>query len=210
MKLWGAGTPRTLRPLWAMAELGLEYEHVKFSPRSATMDEAEFRSLSQRRKVPLLEDGDLVIGESAAIVYYLAQQYGGEVLPNALPGSKEWACAQEYSMYIMTEIDARLYTVRLHGEPPAGLSEIYGAAPAAVNAARDYVSRGFGEAERWIADSGEFALGAQFSSVDILLTTCLAWAVDYEIPLPPHLKAYFSQVSARPGFIRAMGENEPA
>jgi hypothetical protein len=51
-------------------------------------------------------------------------------------------------MFIMTEIDARMYTVRLHGEPPAGLSAIYGSAPAAVEAAKQYADRGLQEAAR--------------------------------------------------------------
>jgi glutathione S-transferase len=83
--VWGIGTPRTLRPLWALAELGLEYDHRKIPPRGPGMEDPRFRALSERHKVPFYEDDRVKIGESAAIVGYLADRHGGDVLPTAQP-----------------------------------------------------------------------------------------------------------------------------
>ena len=34
IKLWGAGTTRTLRPIWMAEELGIDYELVYIGPRT--------------------------------------------------------------------------------------------------------------------------------------------------------------------------------
>ena len=75
LRVWGVGTPRTMRPHWALAELGLDYETREILPRSPAMESPEFLRISRRRKVPILECGDLVIGESGAIVFHLAERH---------------------------------------------------------------------------------------------------------------------------------------
>ncbi|MGK3936778.1 glutathione S-transferase family protein, partial [Enterococcus faecium] len=66
-----------VRPHWAMAELGLTYETRAIGPRTGETKTAEYTKLNPRQKVPLLQDGDFAIGESAAIVAYLSRTYGG-------------------------------------------------------------------------------------------------------------------------------------
>ena len=76
--LWGAGTPRTLRPHWALHELALEYTHHPIHPRSGETETAEFTKLNPGQKVPVLKDGDFILTESAAMVFYLADKYGND------------------------------------------------------------------------------------------------------------------------------------
>ena len=66
--LWGVGTSRTVRAHWAMHELGLAYETRPIGPRTGETKTAEYTALNPRQKIPLLQDGDFCIGESAAIV----------------------------------------------------------------------------------------------------------------------------------------------
>src|SRR5437764_1092484 len=75
LTLWGVGTSRTIRPHWAMQELGLPYKTMPIGPRTGETKTAEYTKLNPRQKVPLLQDGDFCIGESAAIVAYLSQMY---------------------------------------------------------------------------------------------------------------------------------------
>ncbi len=207
---WGIGTPRTLRPLWALAELGLAYDHKKILPRGPGMDDPRFRALTERHKVPFYQDERVEMGESAGIVSYLADRYGADVLPMPVPGTQERAMLQDYTMFIMTEIDARMYTVRLHGEPPAGLSEIYGAAPAAVEAAKQYAHKSLQEASRWFNDGRLFVMGERFGTADILLVSCLDWALHYGMDLPAPLGIYRDRVASRPGYLAAMAQNDPS
>jgi glutathione S-transferase len=208
--LWGTGTPRTFRPQWALAELGLDYDHRKILPRSAGMDDPQFLALSKRHKVPFYEDDRVKMGESAAIVSYLADRHGADVMPMPAPGTEERAILQDRTLSIMTELDARIYTLRLHCDPPNGLSGTYGAAPTAVDAARKYVDRQLHGAAGWLAGGQEYVMGERFGTTDILLVSCLDWALSYKMNLPVPLGEYRDRVASRPGYQTATASNDPS
>ncbi|NIO09097.1 MAG: glutathione S-transferase family protein, partial [Deltaproteobacteria bacterium] len=75
--LWGAGTPRTMRAHWILQELELDYEKRPIGSRTGETQDPEYIKLNPREKIPLLQDGDLTVAESAAIVTYLGETYGG-------------------------------------------------------------------------------------------------------------------------------------
>ena len=205
--LWGLATPRPLRPLWTLLELGLDFEHQKVGPRSPEMDDPDFVALNPRHLVPYYVDDQVSMGESSAISIYLADRYGDSLLPMPTPGTAERAMLQERTMFLMMEVDARLYTVRLHGDPPAGLSNIYGAAPAAVEAAKQYVDHSLQEVVRWFSDGRDYVMGERFGVVDILLTSCLDWWLLYALPLPEPLGEYRDRIAQRPTYVAAMAQN---
>jgi glutathione S-transferase len=204
-RLWGIGTPRTLRPHWMLIELGLEYETRKIITRSDDMRAPAFRALSDRGKIPLFEDGPLMIGESAAIVLYLADRYRHVASLAPLPGSDERARHDELCFFVMTEMDALLYTIRRH----AGLPEIYGESEVAVRAAEDYFLRSAGEVESRLRDGRPHLLGDDFSVADLLLKTCLDWAGFVGIAIPEALARYAAAIGERPAFGVAMKVNFP-
>ncbi len=74
--LWGVGTTRTMRPHWVLHKLGLDYERHLIGSRTGETETPEFRALNPRGKIPVLQDGDLTLAESAAIITYLADIYG--------------------------------------------------------------------------------------------------------------------------------------
>lgn len=74
--LWGVGTSRTIRPHWALHELGLSFELRTILPRTGETQTHEFTALNARQKIPLLQDNGLVLTESAAIISYLSDTYG--------------------------------------------------------------------------------------------------------------------------------------
>jgi len=157
--------------------------------------------------VPFYEDDRVKIGESAAIVTYLADRHGGDILAMPAPGTEARAILQDRTLFVMTEIDARIYTIRMHADPPIGLSETYGAAPVAVDAAKRMVDRQLQEAARWLENGSAYVSGQQFGVVDILLTTCLEWARLYGLDLPELLGDYRERIASRPGYEKAMAQN---
>ena len=74
MKLWHCADARSLRPLWAMEELGLEFdlETMPFPPRYA---HPGFKELAPLGTVPYFTDGDTVMTESSGICLYLVEKY---------------------------------------------------------------------------------------------------------------------------------------
>ena len=75
MKLWHCNNARSLRALWALEEMGLEYELVvmPFPPRFLYKDYLKINPLGT---VPYFVDGDTHMTESTGICHYLVEKYG--------------------------------------------------------------------------------------------------------------------------------------
>ena len=87
LKFWGAGTARTLRPIWMAEELGLDYKLLPIGHRTGETRTEEFSLLNPKQKIPLMEDGDFVLSESLSICRYLQNKYPSESM--ALPSTME-------------------------------------------------------------------------------------------------------------------------
>ena len=206
MILWGAGTTRTLRAHWALHELGLEYERRPIGSRTGETQEPAFVKLNPREKIPVLQDGDLTLAESAAIVSYLAETYADAAVLIPAVGTPERAAYYEWAFFTMTELDAHtLYVMRKHRDLP----ELYGESPEAIRTAQEGFKKQVAVAEQRLADT-PYLLGERFSGVDILLTTCLTWAAYYRIPLRPTLRAYVERTTGREAYGSAVEANRPS
>lgn len=207
-KLWGIGTGRTLRPIWTAVELGLvrdvDFELVEVLTRTARMERPDFKAVSPRGKIPMLEDGDLRIGESAAISLHLADCSRDRATLAPRPGTRERTVHDELCWFAMTEMDAILYILRRHD----GLPEIYGASEVAVESAKAYFQRSSEEIERRLQDGRPFVTGQTFTVADIVVFTCYSWSQSlYQIPLGAAFHAYGERVSARPSLAAATAMN---
>lgn len=205
LRVWGIGTARTLRAHWVLAELGLRYEARPVLPRTPAMDEPEFRRVSPRHKVPILEDGDLVIGESGAIVLHLADRHRDRVVLTPEFGTPGRSVLHDLLLFTLVELDAVLYVIRRH----EGLSSEYGASPVAAAAARAYVARQLAEIERRLADGRPHLLGEDFGAADLVLVTCLQWAQAVGVELPEIVLAYVARIAERPAARAARSANFP-
>jgi glutathione S-transferase len=74
MKLWHCRGSRSIRPLWALEEMELEYEVevLPFPPRIYHREYIETNSLGT---VPYFVDGDARMTESSGICLYLVEKY---------------------------------------------------------------------------------------------------------------------------------------
>src|SRR5208282_5774878 len=192
LTLWGAGTSRTMRPHWMLQELGIEYEFHPIGSRTGETLTDEFRRLNPRHKIPVLQHGSFVLTESAAIIQYLSETFTNPGLMAAPSNAERRAALNEWCYFILTELDAgSLYVMRRH----VSLEHIYGGAPKAVEAARNYFMENAEAMAPRIAKSGQYLMGDQLSIADILLMTCLDWAVTDRIPLSDTLHGYRSRVA---------------
>jgi len=81
LKLYHNPMTRSLRVLWLLEELGLDYslESVEFVP---PVEGKLFAQKTPTGRFPTLEDGEITIGESGAIIEYLIERYGeGRLAP---------------------------------------------------------------------------------------------------------------------------------
>ena len=75
MKLYHCPNARSVRPLWTLEEMGLDYELVvmPFPPR---FEYEGYLDINPLGTVPTFIDGDLTMTESTAICQYLVDKYG--------------------------------------------------------------------------------------------------------------------------------------
>ena len=74
IKLYHLPRTRSVRIIWLLEELGLDYEVEVLT--GDTKSAPAFLKISPFGKVPAIEDGDLVLTESVAIVQYILSEYG--------------------------------------------------------------------------------------------------------------------------------------
>ncbi|MCF2524825.1 glutathione S-transferase family protein [Bradyrhizobium sp. G127] len=198
--LWGAGTSRTIRAHWALHELDLSYTSRPILPRSGETKTAEYTALNPRQKIPLLQDGDLTIGESAAIVAYLANKHQRSDCALVPDCPKLYAKWLEWCFFIVTELDSTsLYVMRRHGTNK-GLAHIYGEAPQVVTKAGEYFREQLRHVDVALSDGRKYLMGSQFTTADILLATCLTWAIDYGVGICDSAAPYLERVTSRAGY----------
>jgi glutathione S-transferase len=202
--LWGVTTSRTLRALWALHELGLDYTLHPIQPRTGETQTAEFARINPRRKIPVLQDGDFTIAESPAIIAYLSETYAtadNTLIPRDPRHRAQWL---EWCFHIAMELDATsLYVMRRHRD----LKHIYGEAPIAVDSASNYFQTQLRHVVQALEGGRPYLVGDRFSSADMLLTTCLVWAINYGVPVPPVCTDYAAHIARRPAYHAALRAN---
>lgn len=204
IKIWGAETSRTFRPIWVAEELGLDYEHLPIQPRTGETQTDEFTSLNRKQKVPFLEDGDLRLSESIAICRYLIRTYPNANI-NKPNNNVELAKEDEWLSYIYGEFDeTALYVMRRHGE----LAQIYGHSETVLKSCKAYVVRHLAVLDHHLKDH-EYLTPMGFSLADMILVSCLDWADFYQIDIPISVKEYRDRIAERPAYLKAMKTNFP-
>ena len=203
--LWGAGTARTLRPIWMAEELGLAYTLHPISPRTGETQTPAFTALTRKQKVPFFESDAVRLSESLAICRYMQGAFPASGWPVPQDGIAQ-AKEDEWCAYIYGEIDeTALSVIRRHED----LHDIYGAAPEAAASARAYLDRHFAVIDAHLADC-ETLLESGFGLADLLLVSCLDWAGFHKCALPAHLAAYRTRHARRPAYKKAMKINYAA
>jgi glutathione S-transferase len=72
---WGSGSPFSWRVLLAMEHKGLPYDSQQLHFDKQEQQSPQMLKLNPRGRVPVLKDGDYVVFESVAVLYYLDVKY---------------------------------------------------------------------------------------------------------------------------------------
>ncbi len=202
LEIWGAGTARTLRPIWMAEELGLEYELFPIGPRTGETQMKEFTKLNKKQKIPLLKHDDFILSESVAICRYLRGISNSKNIFSP-QDDKTMALEDEWCNFIYGELDeTSLYVMRRHFD----LKDIYGDSPKVVESCRNYFEKYLAIIEN-IFSYQDTLFGYDFGLADILLTTCLDWAEAYEFKLPLNVSRYHESTRNREAYKIAFDIN---
>jgi len=190
----GKGLARDMRVRWALEEVGQPYE-VRLVSFSA-MKEPAHRALHPFGQIPTYEEGDLVLFESGAIVFHIAERQAG-LMPddaNARARAITWmfAALNTVEPPILELVTAKI----LEGDKPWAGERL----PLVKDRIRhrlDDLSVRLGDAD-WL--DGAFSAG-DLMMVHALLRLRPSGILDEY----PNLAAYVARGEARPAFRRAFG-----
>ena len=194
LKIWGRpSSVNVQKVMWTVRELALPHTVVQAGGQFGGLDTPEYGKLNPNRKVPVIDDGGLVLWESNAIVRYLAARYGeGSLWPTDLAVR---AHADRWMDWTATEwqgamVPAFLGLIRT----PEGQRNL-AAIEASTRKAND-----LGLMLEGALQHGEYIAGTQLTMGDIVLG-CVAhrWlAMPIERPATPALSAWYRRLMMRP------------
>ncbi len=203
MKLWHCASARSLRPLWTLEELGLEYEleTLPFPPRVFQRDYLKVNSLGT---VPYFVDGDTHMTESTAICQYLVDRYqrfdiGLQPSHPEYGAYLNWLHHADATLTFPQTIAMRYYYLEPTPEKQA-VADDYG---------KWYISR-LRRLDNHL-ENHEYLVDNRFTIADIAVCYALylGRAIHFDKQYQPQTAAYLQRMMERPAFQRADGKTEP-
>jgi len=205
-------SPNTFKLRLALAEGDVVYQYQPVNLDAREHKRPEFLALNPHGKIPVLVDGDFVLAESDAILFYIGEAFpAARLLPPAGDGSPaarqararvlqwcDFASTGVYQAYL------DLYIHKVVGAPDKQVSWIGDAAAKKMNRLMDVLEVVLARRE-YLA--GDFSL-ADLAAAAVLQTVKLRIPGD---PTAGHsaLGGWYARVSGRPSWQRAQLEDQP-
>jgi len=190
-----APNSRASRISWLLEELELPYElnRMDFHPKDLKSD--EHRARHPLGRIPVLEDGDITIFESGAIVEYILERHKNGGLKPAID-SPEFPEYLQWFHYCEGMVMPPINTIIVHTLllPPDRQDETV------RDQARRLLTRSWGPVEEAI--QGKDYLIGDFSAADIMLghAAFMSNRLGCISDDMPNLKAYVERIANRPAF----------
>ena len=181
--------------MWAIGELGLAHERRDAGHKFGGLDTPEFLAMNPMGRVPVLQDGDVTLFESAAILRYLASRYGDSDFwptdPAARAQLDQWA---EWTKNTLAPSVNPIYMHQVVADPAA--YDPAKVAPFAAEAGRlaQMLDARLGDGP-WLA-------GDTFTFADIAVghTLWRYFGLDFDRPDTTNLSAYHARLKERPAY----------
>ena len=196
--LYFAPRTRSIRVRWLLEELGLPYvlRRVTFKPPQ----EKVFAQDTPLGRLPVIEDGEMTMCESGAIIEYVLERYGnGRLAPpigSPLRGEfLQWMYFAEASAFPPLGVIVRHALYKGDADKVAG----------AISDARERARTALDFVERAL-DGKDYLLGGEFSAADVMMgfTLMAARALGVLDQAYPRLGQYLARLEARPAFTASV------
>ncbi len=183
----GKQLTRCYRVLWALEELGQEYDLNPALPQSP-----DVLALNPSGKVPILVENGEAITDSTAIITYLADKHGQLTAP---AGTLARAKQDAVTHMLLDELDAVLWTAARHSFILPEDKRV----PEVKDSLKWEFARSLNRLEARM--QGPYLMGEDFTIADIICTHCLNWAYSAKFPLENKaLLEYSKRMRSRPAF----------
>ncbi|WP_394562175.1 glutathione S-transferase [Aquipseudomonas alcaligenes] len=200
LTIWGRRNSTNVRKvLWCAEEAGIAYQALDAGGAFGLVDEPAYRLKNPNGLVPMIEDGDLILWESNAIVRYLSAAYAEESLwltdPRQRSAGDKW-------MDWTTSTFAPVFRDLFWGLVRTPLEQ---RDTAVIERARTRCAELLAIADAELAKR-PWLSGERFAMGDIPLGSfAYAWfEMPIERPPLPYLEQWYAQLCERPAFRTAV------
>jgi glutathione S-transferase len=195
LRIYGSARSRGVRTLWMVGELGLEYEHLDYAPRSPATRTPEYLALNPNARVPTIDDDGFVLSESMAINLYLAKKHGKLYPKDAKSEAQAW----QWSFWETDRLDRQLTTYANNAFVLPEAQRDAAAAKAAwgdIAPALDVLETTLGKSQ-WLA-------GSEFSIADLNVAGAMVRALSFDLGKWPKVHAWLHRCWDRPAGQKAL------
>ncbi|QOJ23400.1 MAG: glutathione S-transferase family protein [Gammaproteobacteria bacterium] len=196
--LYGIEWSRAKYVLFTLAELGLDFQHVRINPFEKEKYALEYLKLNPLAQVPTLVDGDLVLTEAVAINFYLARKYGaGKLWADRL---EDEAQIYKWSLFAVTQMEIACVDLILHRK----VFEVKVRNPDIIQAAEKKLMKPLEVLNNHLAGK-DFLVAGKFTVADINTAGVLSYALGGEFDFSPynHVVRYLDAILSRPACKKA-------
>jgi len=198
MKLYHCSDARSLRPLWTLEEMGLDYEliNMAFPPRASFEGYLDINPLGT---VPAFVDGELTMTESSGICQYLVDKYGPTDLGLSIDDPQygeylNWLHRSDATLTFPQTLVLRYTRLEPEERRNPQVAEDYG---------RWYLSRL--RSVETALEGRKYLLGDRFTIADITVgyALFLGTTLGLDARYKPNCQRYLADLISRDGFKRA-------
>jgi len=195
--IYGNARSRATRCVWALNELGVDYDRVKLDHVAGENKTPEYLALNPSGKVPTLVDGDVVMSESLAINLYLARKYDNGLWPSS---EADRARAEQWTMWAAAEAEPHTVTIAI--ERMFKLEEARDEAKA--KAAEEALAPRLTYIDSYL-EGRDHLVGDQFTIADLNVACVLASMLVTNVDLAPYpnLARWLTATATREAYTKA-------
>jgi len=205
LKIHHLGHSQSERIVWLCEELEIPYELIHYTRDAVTrLSPPELKAQHSLGAAPLLEDGDLLLAESAAIVEYIIVKHG----------NGRFKLGPEHADYA-----SFLYWFHFSNgnlQPVVGRLMMINRAQLAADHPLQLAVQGRFDKVMALVDERlgkvPYLAGHEFTAADIMsvfsLTTMRLFQ-PFDLAPYPNIRAYLQRIGERPAYRRAMAKGDP-
>ena len=203
--LYGVYRSRATRPLWLLAECGVDFTHVPViqsyrldQPKAADAPyntaSPQFLAINPIGQIPVLVEDGLVLTESLAITLYIARRYGEALGPQS---DAETALMEQWALFAATSIEDAALTIASTQANGGDTAE----AQSHIAICAEKLRRPLRRLQKQLAEA-DWLVGARFTVADINTAECVRYAQGHPSLLDefPAVKDWLTRCQARPAF----------
>jgi len=199
------GRSQSERIVWLCEELDLDYELVRYDRRADNrMAPPAYKALHPLGAAPVITDGDLVLGESAAIIEYLIETHGNGRLA-VRRGEPNFADYLYWFHFANGTLQPLILRVRsLEVVDPSSKN-------APLQSAKERFDLVFSLLDQRLRET-RYLAGNELTAADIMTVfslTTMRLFKPYDLSPWPSILAYLQRIGARAAYRRAMQRSDP-